>query len=101
MEAVNPSLIDCGTERVTTSRRPKRVSRKKRSPTSRQFRGQSASQSLRYRPASPHQHRAANARADDKRQVGINAISSEPTTKTRMVPVVAAPLSIRRRQRPG
>jgi hypothetical protein len=71
MEAVSPSLIDCGTERVTTSRRPKRVSRKKRTPTSRRSRGQSASQSLRYRQRDPYQHRAANARADDKRQVGV------------------------------
>lgn len=52
MEAVNPSLIDCGTERVTTSRRPKRVSRKKRIPDQQAIPGQSASQSLRYRPAS-------------------------------------------------
>ena len=32
MEAVRPSLIDCGTERVTTSRRPNLVSRKNRIP---------------------------------------------------------------------
>ena len=57
-----------GTERVTTSRRPKRVSRKKRIPDQQAI-PRPVCQPIPSLPASvtPHQHRAANARADDKR----------------------------------
>ncbi len=55
IEAVSPSLMDCGRERVTTSRRPKRVSRKNKILTSRQCPDQFASRCLHCPPALPPQ----------------------------------------------